>query len=671
MKRRSPLPELLSPAGSFEALVAAVNAGADAVYFGGKTLNARTFARNFDDGEIARAILYCHLHGAKAYVTLNTLLSERELDGAIRQAEELREAGADALIVADAGLIARLSELFPDLPIHASTQASAHSTEGCDLLAKLGAKRVVLARELPLPEIVSVTENATPETEIFLHGALCVSHSGQCLFSSLVGGRSGNRGACAQPCRLPYDGRERLSLRDLCLAPHIPALIASGVTSLKIEGRMKSPGYVYCVTKIYRRLLDEGRAATPEEIAELGRIFSRGGFTDGYLTGKTGRGMLGVRSAADKASSRETNDAAPIPPIPVPVSLACTVQPSVPATLTLSAAGRSVTVAGATPETAKSAPLEKDALAARLAKLGGTFFAADPAGIRVDLAPGLNLSPGAVNELRRAAVSAWEEKERRAPLPCPNGQIDRPFPPSPLLSVFCLTAEQLDAIAPLLPAGVETYLPVWEEIGATAPTGVSFPAVVFDGERDELVGTAGAARERGITRALVHNVGQIALARSLGFTVIGSQRLNLTNRRAAAALAKEGLSDAILSPELPLPAAAAVGGRILAYGHIPLMLTERCFIRENFGCEKCGRTAFSDRTGAKFPLIREYPHRNQILNGVPTYLGDKQGELAAAGLRRLHLFFSVESPAEAKKVLLRFLAGEPLDGAIRRLPRTF
>lgn len=671
MIRKASLPELLSPAGSFDAVVAAVNAGADAVYFGGKKLNARAFARNLDDGEIDRAILYCHLHGVKAYITLNTLLSERELDGAARLAGELRERGADALIVADVGLLSRLAALYPDLPIHASTQASAHSTEGCDLLARLGARRVVLARELPLPEIVSVTKNARPETEIFLHGALCVSHSGQCLFSSLVGGRSGNRGACAQPCRLPYDGSEKLSLRDLCLAPHIPALIASGVASLKIEGRMKSPGYVFGVTKIYRRLLDEGRAATPAEIAELERIFSRGGFTDGYLTGKITRGMLGVRSASDKANSREANDAAPFAPISVPVSLACTVLPGVPATLSLSAAGRSVTVAGAIPEKAKSAPLDAPSLAARLAKLGGTFFSAAPGKTEINLAPGLNLSPGAVNELRRAAVAAWEAGERRAALPCPDESVERPFPAAPHLSVFCRTAEQFDAIAPLLPPDSETYLPVWEKIGTTVPSGVSFPAVVFDGERDDLVKLSRAARERGIARALVHNVGEIALARSLGFVAVGSQRLNIANRRAAAALAEEGLSDAILSPELPLPAASAVGGRILAYGHIPLMLTERCFTRENFGCERCNDAAFTDRTGAKFPLLREYPHRNQILNGVPTYLGDKRRELAAAGLSRLCLLFTIESPAAAKKILARFLAGEPLDGAVRRMPRTF
>lgn len=671
MFRSAPLPELLSPAGSFEAVVAAVNAGANAVYFGGKNLNARAFARNLDDGELARAILYCHLHGARAYITLNTLLSERELGDAARRAGELRELGADALIVADVGLIARLTELFPDLPIHASTQASAHSTEGCDLLARLGVKRVVLARELSLPDVLSVTKNAIPETEIFLHGALCVSHSGQCLFSSLVGGRSGNRGACAQPCRLPYDRRERLSLSDLCLAPHIPALIDSGVASLKIEGRMKSPGYVYGVTKIYRRLLDERRAATQSEIAELRRIFSRGGFTDGYLTGSMTRGMLGVRSASDKAGSRQTNAAAPIPAIPVPVSLSCTVQPGVPATLSLFAAGRSVTVAGATPEPAKNAPLEKAALAARLGKLGGTFFVADPDKTEINLAPGLNLSPGAVNELRRAAVSAWEAGERKPPLPCRAKPTARPFPSAPLLSVFCRTAEQLDAISPLLPPETETFLPVWENVGAVDPRGVSFPAIVFDSERADLIKKAEAAKKRGIGLALVHNVGQIALARSLGFTAIGSQRLNITNRRAGEALVFCGLSDAILSPELPLPAAAAVGGRILAYGRVPLMLTERCFIRENFGCEKCNEASFSDRTGARFPLLREYPHRNQILNAVPTYLGDKRNELAAAGLLRPYLLFTVESPANAREILAHFLAKKPLPGTVRRLPRTF
>ncbi|MBO4284051.1 MAG: U32 family peptidase [Clostridia bacterium] len=670
MFRKTALPELLSPAGSFDAVVAAVNAGADAVYFGGKQLNARAFAKNLDDREIARAILYCRLHGAKAYITLNTLLSERELEAAVRRAGELRELGADALIVADAGLISRLAEVYPDLPLHASTQASAHSTEGCDLLAKLGAKRVVLARELPYSEIVSVTENAVPETEIFLHGALCVCHSGQCLFSSLVGGRSGNRGACAQPCRLPYDGKERLSLRDLCLAPHIPELIASGVASLKIEGRMKSPGYVYGVTSVYRRLLDEKRAATPGEIAELERIFSRGGFTDGYFTGNLGRGMLGVRSASDKANSRKANDAG-YAPIPVPVKLDCTVAPGVPSTLTLTAVGRSVTVAGETPQPAKSAPLETDALAARLTKLGGTFFTCDPIGVKIDLAPGLNLSPGAVNQLRRAAVSAWEAGERRAPLPYTERKTDRPFPQSPLLSVFCQTAKQLDAIASLLPAGSETFLPVWEEIGATTPSGVSFPAVIFDREREEVVRMAKAARARGIGLALVHNVGQIGLARSLGFTAIGSQRLNITNRESAAALFCAGLSDAVLSPELPLPAAAEVGGRILSYGYIPLMLTERCFIRENFGCEKCNKACFTDRFAFYFGLIREYPHRNQILNSVPTYLGDKRDELAAAGLRRLHLLFMPESPDLARSTLSDFLTGRALDGTVRRMPRTF
>lgn len=309
MKRKTALPELLAPAGSFEALLAAVEGGADAVYFGGRAMNARAFAKNFDGEETARAIDYLHLHGRRAYVTLNTLLSTRELEGALEYAAELYRLGVDALIVADLGLMRLLRREIPRLELHASTQASVHSSAGADLLFdELGVSRVVLARELSLENIRSAVDHAKPEIEIFLHGALCVSHSGQCLFSSLVGGRSGNRGACAQPCRLPYGGSYPLSLRDLCLAEHIPALIDSGVSSLKIEGRMKSPTYVHGVSRIYRRLLDEGRGARQNELAELARLFSRGGFTDRYLSGRHDKPMTGIRSEQDKAESQRLSE---------------------------------------------------------------------------------------------------------------------------------------------------------------------------------------------------------------------------------------------------------------------------------------------------------------------------------------------------------------------------
>ena len=281
MRRKERLPELLAPAGSFEALVAAVEAGADAIYVGGTSYGARAYAKNFDNDELLRAVRYCHLFGVKLYVTVNTLTHDLEMSALSDYVAYLYKIGVDAVIAADLGVIREIRKRVPKLPVHASTQCSVHNVKGAEVIAALGCERVVPARELSLENIRILVEKSPVEVEIFLHGALCVCYSGQCLMSSLVGGRSGNRGECAQPCRLPYNGKYPLSLKDLSLASHIPEIIESGVSSLKIEGRMKSPKYVFGVTRIYRRLLDEGRAANVEEERELQRIFSRDGFTDG------------------------------------------------------------------------------------------------------------------------------------------------------------------------------------------------------------------------------------------------------------------------------------------------------------------------------------------------------------------------------------------------------
>ncbi len=301
---RRALPELLAPCGSRQAIEAAIEAGADAVYFGGTMLNARMNARNIAADEIAPAIADCHAAGVKAYVTLNTQIYDRELKSALSYAEFLARAGADALIVADIGLAGLLRRRLPRLELHASTQMTVHNTEGAERLYADGFRRVVAARELSEENIRSICAGTEAEIELFIHGAICVSCSGQCLMSAMLGGRSGNRGECAQPCRMSYGGGYPLSLKDMALAGHIPSLIRSGVRSLKIEGRMKSPSYVYGVTSIYRRLLDEDRAATREETEALAKLFSRGGFTDGYYTGKIDRGMLGVRSEGNIADTR-------------------------------------------------------------------------------------------------------------------------------------------------------------------------------------------------------------------------------------------------------------------------------------------------------------------------------------------------------------------------------
>lgn len=299
-----PLPELLAPAGSPEALRAAVEAGADAVYFGGHLFNARMNARNFDRDDITEAVRFCHERGVRCYITFNTLLTDRQMKEALEYADFLYHAGVDALIITDIGLITLLREALPDLPLHASTQMSGHNAEAARYLHSLGITRMVAARELSRTALETLCRESPIEIEAFVHGALCVCHSGQCLLSSMIGGRSGNRGECAQPCRMPYGNGYPLSLKDNCLAGHIEELLNMGVASLKLEGRMKSPDYVAAVVSCYRRLLDERRNATEEEIAALARVFSRQGFTDGYFTGKLGREMLGVRTEENKSESR-------------------------------------------------------------------------------------------------------------------------------------------------------------------------------------------------------------------------------------------------------------------------------------------------------------------------------------------------------------------------------
>ena len=293
-------PELLCPVGGRDTLEAALLGGADAVYFGAKDFNARRYAKNFSREEIPEAVARCHERGVKVYVTLNTLLTDRNLSPALELVSFLYEAGCDALILADIGFSSLLSGRFPSLELHGSTQMSGHSVGAAEYLRDMGFSRMVLAREMDRENLRDLCERSPIETEIFVHGALCASASGQCLMSSMIGDRSGNRGECAQPCRLPYNSSFPLSLKDLCLARHVKEILSLGVSSLKIEGRMKSPEYVYTVSRVWRRLLDEERDAKPEEIASLAGVFSRSGFTDGYFVKRVDSGMLGTRTEADK-----------------------------------------------------------------------------------------------------------------------------------------------------------------------------------------------------------------------------------------------------------------------------------------------------------------------------------------------------------------------------------
>ncbi len=669
MKRKTKLPELLAPAGNFECLIAAVEGGADAIYVGGKKFGARAYAKNFDIDELSRAVVYCHLHGVKLYVTVNTLVLDLEMREVVEYAKTLWEIGVDALIIADLGAISEIRKFVPDLELHASTQMSVHNTLGAEAAYNMGCRRVVLARELSLSDIKSVTESSSAEIEVFLHGALCVCHSGQCLFSSMVGGRSGNRGECAQPCRLPYNGgKYPLSLKDLSLAGHIPELIDSGVASLKIEGRMKSPDYVYTVTSIYRRLLDECRTATEEEARELRRAFSRDGFTDGYLKGKPQSVELGVRSERDKEDSKNAVEREFLPKRKA-VRAVVEILRKKPAKMTLISDEKQVTVVGDIPAEAENAPLTEEAVKARLSKMGNTYLSLDTADITLSLDGGLNLAPSAINALRRKAADAYES--------CCRAEITEKYSYNleKMQTKALKTAQILGDVTLSLQGNAFSdfdivFVSVFVENIPERANGVYLPPVVTNGELLKVKAILAQADKSKIKYALVSNIGQISLAKEYGLSPICDFRLNVTNGASKRVLIKMGAEHIILSPEITLPQARDIGGGVVVYGRIPLMITERCFMKDLGGCSRCSDISLTDRLGEKFPIIKEYEHRNIILNSKITYMGDKSAELQKNRINSYHFIFTKEAENEAHRAVSAFNRGEALFGTdVRRVGR--
>lgn len=664
--QKNPLPELLSPAGSPRSLSAAIDAGADAVYFGASAFNARIGAENFTENELAEAFEKCHAYGVKAYVTLNTLALDREIGEVLRTAETVWRLGADALIVADLGIASVIHRYYPEIELHASTQMSGHGTDAAKLLSEIGFSRMVLARETSLEDIREFVKSSPIEAEIFVHGALCVSHSGQCLFSSIVGGRSGNRGECAQPCRLPYAAKNKypLSLRDLCLAPHVPAIIDSGVASLKIEGRMKSAEYVHEVTSVYRTLLDERRGANSDELRHLSSVFSRGGFTDGYFVKSIGHSMLGVRSDADKESSRNIDTFDKIKK-KRPISLSASFKSGEPSLLTLTNGERSVTVTGDAPFEAINAPLTKESALASLSKLGDTPFCLEDA--EIEIKGNVMLPVSRLNALRRAAVTALtgspvrelESKEYCAPKK--GGRSDT------LKSARFAFPERVTEKARKYFDRI--YLPLDKYDGSG--NGVIIPPVVFDSEKEEVKELLVRAKSGGAEYALVGNLGHLSLAKDAGLIPVGDFRLNVFNRESALSLKNLGFESFIVSPELTLPQMRDIGerGSSIIYGRIPLMLLEKCAIKEFSSCDACalGKASLTDRKGVVFPALREYKHRNVIYNSLPTYMGDKKQSLDKFGIADRHFIFSTEAPSEVDKIIDAFRAGMPLPYPVRRI----
>ncbi len=668
--------EILSPAGSPEALRAAVCAGADAVYLGFGQFNARRGAKNFTRDEFASAASYCRLRGVKVYLTLNTLCSDRELAAAVDCAVQASQLGADAVLVQDMGLVRALRQAAPDLPLHASTQMSLHTLDGVKQAADLGITRAVLARELSRRDIAYICEHSPIEIEVFVHGALCMCYSGQCFMSSVIGGRSGNRGMCAQPCRLPYgwgdmaDGYP-LSLKDMSLAGHLKELQEMGVASAKIEGRMKRPEYVYIVTKVYAGALREGREPTAQELSRLEQAFSRQGFTDGYFVEKKGPDMFGVREEAKNpkelfAQAKAAYERGEGPG--VPVKFYAMIRPGEPVQVGVEdQEGRVVTAAGQMPDPARRRAVTQADVEAQLSKTGGTPYRVTE--VRSLVQDGLAVPLSSLNALRRQVLDGLSAQ--RTALPQRRHGV---FKPGARYENY---REEPDVYVSLRRAGQLTFelikarpdritLPV-EEIAAHPddvrgavergiPVAAVLPRVCFDRELPKLREELAVCKEAGVTDAYVGNLGLVPLCKELGFVMRGDFGLQVFNSQGVKEYKRLGLQSLTASFELKLAqirdVSKAVDLEIIAYGRLPLMITENCAIKNQSGKCVCSNVnLLTDRKGVRFPVERAYGCRNEILNANKLFLADKPQDWKKAGLRAIRLLFTTENGVECVQVL--------------------
>ena len=617
------------------------------------------------------SVLRAHAFGVKVYLTLNTLVTDRELPAFLDAARDAARVGVDALIVADAGGAASIRRVLPSLEIHASTQMSAHNADAGHELQKMGFSRMVVARETSAEDLRAIVKHSPIEIEAFIHGALCVSHSGQCLFSSLVGGRSGNRGECAQPCRLPFVcGKNKnvypLSLKDLSLAAHVPSLIDAGLASLKIEGRMKSPEYVRDTARIWRRLLDENRAATPAEIRALADAFSRGGFTDGYYIKKIDHTMLGIRSDTDKHNSRTLT---PFEGLTrrIPLSLAVRMKQNEPITLILSDGTRSVIVCGDVPMEAINAPLTREALERSLTKLGGTVYTVKD--FCAELDQGLMLPVSRLNDLRRRALLAWESDRCSVTEHTENAYT----PAKPAQKRTSLRSACFYTPKQITPRAKEYFDRIYLPLHRFTPdaNGVVLPPVIFDSEVSKVGAMLKTAVQNGAKYALVGNYGHLELVRRAGLIPVGDYRLNLTNNESVARAEAHGISSMILSPELTLPQIRDIGGdtAVIVYGRIPLMTLEKCVISEIADCKTCKSECakLCDRRGVEFPVLREWEHRNVVYNSLPTCMSDREEELCRAKVTARHFLFTTEHARKVDEVIEAFRSHCALQMQVRRI----
>ncbi len=668
-------PEILAPVGSEEMLLAAVRSGADAVYLGAEDFNARRNAENFSAEALNQAISYCRKRGVKVYLTLNTALRDDELSRAVLVAEDAYKAGIDAVIVADLGLVRLLHKRLPDLPLHASTQVSVMSPAALPALKKLGFSRVVLSREMSrdnIKEFVSQALKLGIETEVFVHGALCMSVSGQCMLSSVIGGRSGNRGLCAGPCRLPFAVGNKdyaLSLKDLSLLEYAKELGEMGVASLKIEGRMKRPEYVAAAVTAFSAAL-KGEAT--DEIAEkLRSVFSRSGFTKGYYENRLGAEMFGIRTRDDVKLSGDVlsslHSLYRAERQTVGIDLLAEIKADLPIKLTVSDGKNVATASGEIPERAKNRALDSAAVESNLKKLGSTPYFAKK--IDVVLEDGLFLSGAQLNELRRNAIDALDNlRAARGPIKIDEIEPETESEKGEKLRLYCRfkEAEQIPenlegvslAVLPLF-ADFEGLNRINIPLAAEIPRGILNEQIVAN-RLEQIKG-------KGVEIAFCGTLAAMELAKNAGLKVIADVGFNVYNSHSANLLKSLGAEGTVLSPELRIDSLKAVNSPIdrgyFAYGRLPVMLTRNCPVN-NGNCQNCDKNrTLTDRTGAQFPVDCTNGF-STVYNSAPHYLADKQGQFSS--LNFAYLYFTFEQKAEVEKIIEAYKKGEKPTGEFTR-----
>ena len=679
--------EILAPVGNEEMLRAAVFSGADAVYLGFSGFNARTSANNFNADTLKDAVAFCHARGVAVHVALNTTVYGGELPALEQAIRAVAASGADAVICQDLAVATLIGKIAPQLPRHGSTQMSVHSLQGALELKELGFTRVVLARELSMPEVEHITKHCGIETECFVHGALCMCVSGQCYMSAFLGGRSGNRGSCAGPCRLPFEanalpegkpGRlHHLSLKDNSVIDKLDKLQALGVASAKIEGRLRTPEYVAAAVSACLA----GREGRAYDRDLLKNAFSRSGFTSGYLDGKIDGTMFGVRSEADAEQTKKT-----LPMLRelyrrersrVPVKMKLEIEEGgEKLTVTDADGSKAFAYGDAEPQPARTDPTES--LHRSLAKTGGTPFAVEDQDIAVEMDGGPWFIPGsAVNELRREALDALlKKREVLRPWPTTEEHVPAlPLRTLPPHRTLCARFESWEQVPERALDGIEyLILPIAQADRVPrewrAKTLLELPRVMFGKLEEDTARRIAATQDSGFAGYEVSNIAHLRLCR--GLPMSGSFGLNITNQLAAQFYADNGLGSMLILPEVkdsdistiaPTHNGRPVPTGVLVYGHMPLMITRACPLQNIHDCAHCDKTGeLTDRKAKKFPVRCGLGVRT-IYNPVPIYMGDKPGALTVDyGVA----YFTLESREEAAKILEMIRTHAPFEGDFTR-----